>query len=161
MTNHPKFSGLNSTFILLQFWRSEIQWDSISLDQPQTVERARFLLEVLGENPFPCFFQLMRPFPLSLACGHFPHFQGLECWLESFSCCHFSGSPFWLPLFKDPGDYTESNCYSVQFSSVQFNSVIQSCPTLCDPMDCSMPGLPVHHQFPEFPGLSPIFRSDD
>ena len=34
--------------------------------------------------------------------------------------------------------------------SVQFSSVAQSCPTLCDPMDCSMPGLPVHHQFPEF-----------
>ena len=32
------------------------------------------------------------------------------------------------------------------FSSVQFNSVTQSCPTLCDPMDCSMPDLPVHHQ---------------
>ena len=29
----------------------------------------------------------------------------------------------------------------------QFNSVAQSCPTLCDPMDCSMPGFPVHHQF--------------
>ena len=30
--------------------------------------------------------------------------------------------------------------------SVQFNSVTQSCPTLCDPMDCSTPGFPVHHQ---------------
>ena len=30
--------------------------------------------------------------------------------------------------------------------SVQFSSVTQSCPTLCDPMDCSTPGLPVHHQ---------------
>ena len=37
-----------------------------------------------------------------------------------------------------------------QFSSVQFSSVAQSCPTLCDPMDRSMPGLPVHHQFLEF-----------
>ena len=35
-----------------------------------------------------------------------------------------------------------------QFSSVQL--VTQSCPTLCDPMDCSTPGLPVHHQLPEF-----------
>ena len=35
-------------------------------------------------------------------------------------------------------------------SSVQFSSVAQSCPTLCDPMNRSMPGLPVHHQFPEF-----------
>ena len=30
------------------------------------------------------------------------------------------------------------------------SSDAQSCPTLCDPMDCSTPGLPVHHQFPEF-----------
>ena len=33
--------------------------------------------------------------------------------------------------------------------SVQFSSVTQSCPTLCDPMDCSMPGFPVHHQLPD------------
>jgi len=33
--------------------------------------------------------------------------------------------------------------------SVQFSSVAQSCPTLCDPMDCSTPGLPVHHQLPD------------
>ena len=32
----------------------------------------------------------------------------------------------------------------------QFSSVAQSCPTLCDPMNRSTPGLPVHHQFPEF-----------
>ena len=35
-------------------------------------------------------------------------------------------------------------------TSVQFSSVTQSCPTLCDPMNRSMPGLPVHHQLPEF-----------
>ena len=34
--------------------------------------------------------------------------------------------------------------------SVQFSSVTQSCPTLCDPMNCSTPGLPVHHQLPKF-----------
>ena len=34
-------------------------------------------------------------------------------------------------------------------SSVQFSSVTQSCPTLCDPMNRSTPGLPVHHQLPE------------
>ena len=38
---------------------------------------------------------------------------------------------------------------SVPFS-VRFSSVAQSCLTLCDPMNCSMPGLPVHHQLPEF-----------
>jgi len=35
-------------------------------------------------------------------------------------------------------------------SSIQFSSVTQLCPTLCDPMNCSTPGLPVHHQVPEF-----------
>ena len=35
------------------------------------------------------------------------------------------------------------------FSSVQFSSVTQLCPTLCDPMNCSTPGLPVHHQLQE------------
>ena len=34
--------------------------------------------------------------------------------------------------------------------TLQFSSVALSCPTLCDPMVCSTPGLPVHHQLPEF-----------
>ena len=34
--------------------------------------------------------------------------------------------------------------------SIQFSSVAQSCPTPCDPMNCSTPGLPVHHHLPEF-----------
>ena len=33
---------------------------------------------------------------------------------------------------------------------IQFSSFTQSCPTLCDPMNRSTPGLPVHHQLPEF-----------
>ena len=36
------------------------------------------------------------------------------------------------------------------YPSVQFSSVTQSCPTLCNPMNRSMPGLPVHHKLPEF-----------
>ena len=43
-------------------------------------------------------------------------------------------------------------CFSAfqsQFSSVQFISVAQSCPTRCDPMDCSTSGFPVYHQVPE------------
>ena len=38
----------------------------------------------------------------------------------------------------------------IRCPSVQFISVTQSCPTLCDPMNRSTPGLPVHHQLPEF-----------
>ena len=37
-----------------------------------------------------------------------------------------------------------------RYDLVQFSSVPQSCPTLCDPMNRSTPGLPVHHQLPEF-----------
>uniref|UniRef100_A0A8C0A2Z3 Solute carrier family 25 member 36 n=1 Tax=Bos mutus grunniens TaxID=30521 RepID=A0A8C0A2Z3_BOSMU len=37
-----------------------------------------------------------------------------------------------------------------EYCSVQFSSVAQSCPTLCNPMSRSTPGLPVHHQLPEF-----------
>ena len=39
---------------------------------------------------------------------------------------------------------------SIKGISVQFSSVTQSCPTLCDPIDWSTPGFPVHHQLPEF-----------
>ena len=39
--------------------------------------------------------------------------------------------------------------YTMEYS-VQFSSVAQSCPTLWDPMNCSTPGLPVHHQLLEF-----------
>ena len=40
-------------------------------------------------------------------------------------------------------------CNGGHVSPVQFSSVAQSCPTLCDPMNRSTPGLPVHHQLPE------------
>ena len=39
---------------------------------------------------------------------------------------------------------------------IQFSSVSQLCPTLCDHLDCSTPGLPVHHQLPEFTQLMSI-----
>ena len=40
--------------------------------------------------------------------------------------------------------------FSFSISSVQFSSVTQSCPTLCDPVNRSTPGLTLHHQLPEF-----------
>ena len=40
--------------------------------------------------------------------------------------------------------------FSVIAGLCQFSSIAQSCPTLCDPMNRSTPGLPVHHQLPEF-----------
>ena len=42
-----------------------------------------------------------------------------------------------------------SSLYLLNPASVQFSSVTQSCLTLCDPIDCSTPGFPVHHQLPQ------------
>ena len=49
------------------------------------------------------------------------------------------------------------NKYLLRISSLSsfwFSSVTQSCPTLCDPTDCSTPGFPVHYQLPEFKLMS-------
>ena len=62
--------------------------------------------------------------------GYQPLLPSLPCYPETlaFLFCLFSASNFYI----------------------QFSSVAQSCPTLCDPMNHSTPGLPVHHQLPEF-----------
>ena len=43
--------------------------------------------------------------------------------------------------FKKPG---------ISYMAIEFSSVAQSCQTLCNPVNCSMPGFPVHHQLLEF-----------
>ena len=61
--------------------------------------------------------------------------------------CTASTSPCNAIVFQ-----SSCRCDSIalEFGGFQFGSVPQSCPTLCDPMDSSMPGFPVHHQLPEF-----------
>ena len=44
---------------------------------------------------------------------------------------------------------------------LQFSSVTQSCLTLCDPMNRITPGLPVHHQLPEFTQTHAIIQSSE
>ena len=75
----------------------------------------------------PLLFGLVGIYPVPLSAGYSP--VSLSC----LYCCVWSGLPvFW------------------QFVSVQFSSVSQSCLTLCDPMNCSTPGLPVYHHLLEF-----------
>ena len=60
----------------------------------------------------------------------------------------YSRREYWSGLpFPSPGDLPnpEIKPRITAFSSVQFSSFAQSCPTFCDPMDCSMPDLPVLH----------------
>ena len=54
------------------------------------------------------------------------------------------------PLSLEPPGKPQDGSPVTLSSSFQFSSVSQSCLTLCDHMDCSTPGLPVHHQLPEF-----------
>ena len=58
-------------------------------------------------------------------------------------------------LISGSSAFSKPSLYIWKFSvhillKPQFSSVAQSCPTLCDPMNRSMPGLPVHHHLPEF-----------
>ena len=59
---------------------------------------------------------------------------------HSHSFGHWPNLPF--PCVSEPRR-------AFLMDSVQFSSVSQSCPSLCDPMNCSKPGFPVHYQFPE------------
>ena len=113
------------TLIFWQFYRLEPQpgtyWTKIEL----------FILEALGNSLIPYLFQL-------------PEAAGI-LWLMEPSFLHLHSQHPCISLTILP-----VTSLSDQIWEVQFSSVTQSCPTLCDPMDCSMPGLPVHHQFPEF-----------
>ena len=81
-------------------------------------------------------------------------------WSFSFSISPFSEHPgqisfrmHWLDLLTSKGlsrVFSKTTVQKHQVFCAQFSSVTQSCLTLCDPMNRSTPGLPVHHQLPEF-----------
>ena len=54
--------------------------------------------------------------------------------------------PIWLHI---DGNWENLEVPDLIRNSIQFNSVAQSGPTLCYPINCSIPGLPVYHQLPE------------
>ena len=99
-------------------------------------------LYILHSLPLSVFNVLLHFFPLilcaavktSLITSFFPLINHVLCqhrFKKNFSFC-----------FQKPVGFTKL--------CVQFSSVAQSCPTLWDPMNRSTPGLPVHHQLPEF-----------
>ena len=81
-----------------------------------------------------------------------------QCLLASYSAlCSLSFPDLWFCTFLycwEVLGYCYLTCFFCCIVShlllIQFSSVAQSCLTLCDPMDCSTPGFPVHHQLPEF-----------
>ena len=79
---------------------------------------------------------------------------------ESATGAHLSSHPeppSPLPSQPHPSGLSQSTSFECPASCIklalviefQFSSVAQSCPTLCDPMNRSTPGLPVHHQLPK------------
>ena len=67
--------------------------------------------------------------------------------LKKNPICHFE---YYQIAINSGAQIEEKKNPSIDCISVQFSSVAQSCTTLCDPMNRSTPGLPVHHQLPEF-----------
>ena len=72
-------------------------------------------------------------------------------WKKLLSLFHSFGNNMPVLFFTQRiiGNYLKSE-WAIMSSSVQFSSVAQSGLTLYDPMNCSTPGFPVHHQLPEF-----------
>ena len=81
---------------------------------------------------------------------------GLEDALEEEMATHSKILSGKIPWTEEPSGLQSMGSQRIRHNlatkhiSVQFSSVAQSCLTLCDPMDCSTPGLPVHHQPLEF-----------
>ena len=77
------------------------------------------------------------------------NFQFLKIWEIVWMCADSLDSK--APLTEDHlGLIKLTGSHSIRFKTFMFSSVAQSCPTLCDPMNCSTPGLPAHHQLLEF-----------
>ena len=55
----------------------------------------------------------------------------------------------WASMETCPDEHIQARFILLCIAQVQFSSVAQSCPTLCDYIDCSKSGFPVHHQLPE------------
>ena len=80
--------------------------------------------------------------------------EWLREWVN-FKWFHVSEVPWNTTVFSHLKKFFDCPPPFYQLSAIfdeknQFSSVAQSCPTLCDPMDNSSPGLPVHHQLPKF-----------
>ena len=86
---------------------------------------------------------------------HFPHLYGILFFSSpSFSLTHVKNHKSlipgsWIFLLNQPNIHNEAHIHYSGRNMRQFSSVIQLCPTLCNPMDCSTPGFPVHHQLLE------------
>ena len=87
--------------------------------------------------------ELMEGDTLNSSCGISP---ASSSWTQAAPAGHSAWNPLW-PWPLTP----EGTLPARVFSAGGGSAVAQACPIPCDPMDCSTPGLPVHHQLPELP----------
>ena len=117
------------------------------------------LFAILWNSAFRCLYLYFSPFLFTsllfiAICkassdSHFAflHFFSMGMILIPVSC-----TMSWTSIRRSSVGYRNLQILTqstAEKGSGQFSSVAQSCPTLCDPMNCSTPGLPVHHQLPE------------
>ena len=92
---------------------------------------------------FATLWTVAHQAPLSMGFHRQEYWSGLPC-PPPGNLPHPGTEP------ASPASQADSFLLSHQRSPSEIRSVAQSCPTLCDPMNRSTPGLPVHHQLPEF-----------
>ena len=103
----------------------------------------------LQHDRFPCASLSSGVCSNSCPLSQWYHPPVLSSVIPFSSCLQISSASGYLPkswLFQSGGQSIGASTSA----SVHFSSVLQSCLTLCHPMDCSIPGLLVHHQLPEF-----------
>ena len=115
-------------------------WVSLSLPSNSSILICVALafgpLQMSPHSPLPPSHSL--PWPFRAFYGQGLHLRRFDQWCRMPPLFYFQ--EVWKPC-----------CWSLASVELsQFSSVTQSCPTICDPRHCSTPGLPVHHQLPEF-----------
>ena len=100
---------------------------------------------------------LVPSWPNNLAEAPLPNTATLSIWIPTFEWGGGRGDPKYSDysnILANIQHYQLHPLCSISTPSpIQFSSVTESRPTLCDPMNRSTPGLPVHHQLPEFLGF--------
>jgi len=89
-------------------------------------------------------FQTLKDDSVKVLCSIYQQIWKTQQWPQDWKRLVF------IPISKKGSAKKSSNYCTIALRSVQFSSVPQLCPTLCDPIYCSTPGLPVHLQLPEF-----------
>ena len=154
--------GSHQAPLSLGFSRQE-HWSGLPFPSPMhESEKWKWSRSVVSDSSWPHGLQptrLLHPwdFP-GKSTGKFPYafstFPTSDSWLPWQIPLYPALFSATIPTWYSPAFSTHFSLFPVLalavWSTLQFSSVAQLCPALCNPMNRSTPGLPVHHQLPEF-----------